>query len=176
MPTESVLFVRRDHVDISAYNAKLPQSDADGASLTIVNDRITKTQTALIDGIASYVVARTPCVDRPGTDPSQAFISRYAIAPFVAAHGKLSSDPSTEKSELRFGVDTQFSILSGGVFNNQVVTIRPYYQTDFRGLASAYGGAATWEPYLNVLRLGAKQFSPLSEWVDVSGNCWPSSM
>lgn len=148
------LYIRSDRVDMSV--AKNSLSAAEGASLSITNDRLTGTQTAEINGIVGYI-RRDPCVHRPErAGITDAYLSGYVFSPSVAAHGTLSSNPAKEKSDLRIGLDAQFEIFSGAIFNSQYFTVSPYYQTDFRGIANAYGINATWDPYLLTIRLGGR--------------------
>ena len=160
------LYVRADRLDISVYNRNLPKSAAKGASVSYTDDRVTEIRTAEIHGVASYVIARDPCAPRPpGVGIYDPFVSGYALATWLSADGKLSSDPSKEKSALKVGLDAQAEIFSGAIFDAQYVTFSPYYQTDFRGLANAYGGSATWQPYLLGWRLGGR-YTQFSSWLD----------
>jgi hypothetical protein len=86
----------------------------------------------------------------------------YAFALSVLADGNLTNDRKTEKSALKPGLDAQIEIASGPL-DLQALTVSPYYQTDFRGEAQAYGVEASWEPYKLDWRLGGsyRQFSPL---------------
>jgi hypothetical protein len=156
-------YLRSDRVDMAVAKDNL--SAAEGASLSITNDRLTNTQTAEINGIIGYV-RRDPCVHRPdGVGVTDAYLSGYAFSPSVAAHGTLGSNPAREKSDVRVGLDAQFEIFSGAIFNSQYFTVSPYYQTDFRGIARAYGINVTWEPYLLTMRLGGRP-GWLSPWID----------
>jgi altronate dehydratase large subunit len=78
------------------------------------------------------------------------------------ANGKLTNDRATEKSALKPGLDAQLEIDEGPLFD-QLFTVSPYYQTDFRGIAQAYGFSASWEPLNYTWRLGGsyRWFSPL---------------
>ena len=155
------LYIRRDRLDISVYNASLAKASAKGASVSYTEDRQNGVDTATIDGVASYVIARSPCRARPtGTGVNEAFVSGYAIAPWLSADGTLNNSKK-ESSELKFGLDAQFEVFSGKLFDLQYVTVSPYVQTDFRFDAEAYGASATWEPLKLDWRLGGsyQQFS-----------------
>lgn len=156
-------YLRNDRIDVAVATDSLRA--AKGASASITSDRLTGTQTAQIDGVAGFLM-RDPCLPRPqGLAPTDAFLSGYAVSPSITAHGKLNSTAKSEKSELRFGLDAQVEIFSGPIFDTQYFTVSPYYQTDFRGEASAYGVNALWEPYLLTARLGGS-FQRLSPYVD----------
>ncbi len=160
------LYIRRDRADISVYNNSIDKSAAKGASLSYTNDRLSGSEVAEIHGTASYVAARDPCVERPaGTSISEPFVSGYALAGWVSADGTFSSNRSTEKSALKFGVDAQAEVFSGAIFDAQYFTLSPYYQTDFRGDASAYGMTASWEPFLLSWKLGGS-YQQVSPWFD----------
>jgi hypothetical protein len=157
------MYLRSDRLDMLVARDTL--SAADGASVSFTSDRLTKTQTAEINGIVGYL-RREPCLKRPdGVGTFDAYLSGYALSPFLSAHGTLSSNPAKEKSDARLGFDAQFEIFSGPIFNAQYFTVSPYYQTDFRGVASAYGMMAVWEPYLLTARLGGRP-GRLSPWLD----------
>ena len=156
-------YLRNDRIDVAVATDSLRA--AKGASASITSDRLTGTQTAQIDGVAGFLM-RDPCLPRPqGLAPTDAFLSGYAVSPSITAHGKLNSTAKSEKSELRFGLDAQVEIFSGPIFDAQYFTVSPYYQTDFRGEASAYGVNALWEPYLLTARLGGS-FQRLSPYID----------
>jgi hypothetical protein len=158
---QRTFYLRNDRIDVTIDTDTLRA--AKGASLSITNDRLTGTQTAQIDGVVGYLI-RNPCVHRPpGVDSRKSYLSAYAVSPSLTAHGKLNGAAKSEKSELRFGLDGQFEIFSGPIFDSQYFTVSPYYQTDFRGLASAYGVNVLWEPYLLAARLGGsfQRFSPM---------------
>ena len=155
------LYVRRDKADISIYTASIDKSVAKGASVSFTHDNRVNSDTATIKGVASYVVTRDPCVER-GKDQGvdDALVSGYAIAPYLSLDGK-ASEGKKDKSAARAGVDAQFSVLGGAIFDNQYYTISPYFQTDFDLDASIFGASATWEPALLGARLGGSytQFS-----------------
>jgi hypothetical protein len=156
------LYIRRDKADVSIYTASIDKSIAKGASLSFTHDNQSNADAATIKGVATYVMKRDPCVERGKKKPvEEALLSGYAIAPFLSLDGKLSEDKS-EKSALRAGLDTQFSVLGGTIFDNQYLTLSPYFQSDFELNASIFGASATWEPYYLDARLGGSytQFSP----------------
>lgn len=159
--TQKGIYVRRDKADISIYSGKsIKKNAAKGASINFTHDAIANEDIANINGVATWVVARNPC--RVGTDsraPKDSFVSAYAIAPFVAANGALKSD-GTGKNSLRFGIDAQTALFSGALFDNQYLTVSPFYQTDFQFKGSGYGVTATYEPYLLGAYLGGRIGKP----------------
>jgi len=129
------------------------------------DDRVGGVQTADIHAVVSYAIDHH-CGERPeGYGTFDAFVSRTTFAPFALANGTLSNDRSTEKSALQFGFDSRATVYSGPLFNYQIFTLSPYYQTDFRGEASAYGASASWEPYKLDWRLGGNVY-PATPWLD----------
>jgi hypothetical protein len=157
------LYLRRDKLDVSIYNQSIDESAAEGATISYTNNSEDDTDTAEIQALAAWVFARNPCVQRPvGLGVTRPFVSAYAFALSVLADGNLTNDRKTEKSALKPGLDAQIEIASGPL-DLQALTVSPYYQTDFRGEAQAYGVEASWEPYKLDWRLGGsyRQFSPL---------------
>jgi hypothetical protein len=144
------LFVRADSLDNFLYTAPTA-ADAQGASVSYTDDRVAKTRTLSVQGQVSYVLFRDLC---PST-PIQyvPFISGWAVVPFLAANGNFTSPRSkNEQSSTKFGVETQFELSRGlSLFGDfplrQVFTFAPYYQTDFRGEARAYGFNGYWDAY-----------------------------
>lgn len=148
------LYIRRDKADISIYAASIDKSAAKGASLSYAHNNDTGDDIAEIVGTASFVVARDPCREAPeDSEPGEMILSAYALAPYISLDGKVST-AKQEKNNVRVGFDAQFEMFSGKIFNNQFLTLSPYYQTDFDLRGSAYGLVATWEPVLLDARLG----------------------
>jgi hypothetical protein len=156
------LFVRNDKLDIDTFSGK---SDAKGAAVSYTDDRVGGVQTADIHAVVSYAFDHE-CLHHPmGYGLYDAYVSRTTFAPFVLANGTLSNDRSTEKSALQFGFDSRATVFSGPLFNYQIFTLSPYYQTDFRGEASVYGASASWEPYQLAWRLGGN-VNLATPWLD----------
>jgi hypothetical protein len=156
-------YVRRDSLDISIYNKSIDKSAAKGAAISYTSDRITDTEIAQIQCIGSLVFARDPCPKPPPGHPrDSAYISGFAFATSVSADGKLSTNRKTEKSALKTALDAQIEVAGTPFLALHALTASPFYQTDFRGIASAYGFSASWVPYDLDWRLGGsyQQFSP----------------
>lgn len=156
------LYIRRDKADLSFYAAKsIDTALAKGASATATSDNVKDVDTASINGVVSYVVARNPCLmpDVADQDINKAALSGYAVAPWLLLQGQLN-DSQQDKSTVRIGVDAQATVFGGRPFGNQIYTAAPYYQTDFDLEASAYGVNATWEPYWLDYRLGGRKTKP----------------
>lgn len=73
------------------------------------------------------------------------YASGYAFAASVLGDGTLTADRTDEKSALKPGLDAQIEIANWPLFPLQALTATPYYQTDFRGEAQAYGFSASWQ-------------------------------
>jgi hypothetical protein len=160
------LYIRRDRMDISVYNNSLDKSGAKGASITYTDNRLTDSEIAEIHGAASYVIARDPCAKRPqDAAVSDRYLSGYATALWTSLDGTLSDNRAKEKSAAKIGFDAQAEFAGGPLFNLQYLTLSPYYQSDFRGEASAYGATASWQPFLLDARLGGS-YQQLSPWFD----------
>lgn len=144
------LFVRADSLDNFLYAAPTAEN-AQGASVSYTDDRVAKSRTLAVQGQVSYVLFRDLCPTTP--KEYLPFISGWAVVPFVAADGNFTSPRAkSEESSLKVGVDTQFELArSFGLFGDfplrQVFTLSPYYQTDFRGEARAYGFNGYWDAY-----------------------------
>ncbi|MER8569018.1 hypothetical protein NKH85_12550 [Mesorhizobium sp. M0924] len=156
------IYVRKDKLNALYYLYPQAPFDAKGASVTWSNDYLKDTQSLAIQGFVSYV-PYAPYSFHAGVDgdPSLSQVvvplqfSRYAAGPYVYGAGTIGSPRKVgEKSALQVGLDNQFEIIGGGVFNLQTLGISPYYQTDFRGEASIYGLTALWEPYKPQWSLG----------------------
>jgi hypothetical protein len=147
-------YLRRDKLDISIYNASIEESAAEGAAISYTGDRESDTDTAEVHAVAAWVFARDPC--SPYGDPpiGRSYISGYAFALSVLGDGTLTADRTDEKSALKPGLDAQIEIANWPLFPLQALTATPYYQTDFRGEAQAYGFSASWQPYNLDWRLG----------------------
>ena len=157
-------YLRRDKLDISIYNRSIDESAAEGAAISYTDDRQDDTQTAEVHALAAYVFARNPCASLyERTRPGHPYVSGYAFAARVSADGTLTADRTDEKSALKPALDAQIEIAGAPFIDLQYVTLTPYYQTDFRGEAQAYGFSASWQPYNLDWRLGGsyQQFSPL---------------
>jgi hypothetical protein len=154
-------YLRRDKLDISVYNDSLDSSKAEGAAISFTGDRENDTDTAEIHALAAWVFARNPC--SPYGDPpiGRPYVSGYAFAFSVLGDGTLTADRTDEKSALKPGLDAQIEIANGPIFDLQYLTATPYYQTDFRGEAQAYGFSASWQPYQLTWRLGGR-YAPFS--------------
>ncbi|MCP1854525.1 MULTISPECIES: hypothetical protein [unclassified Bradyrhizobium] len=144
------LFIRADSLDNFLYTAPTA-ADAQGASVSYTDDRIAKTRTLAVQGQVSYVLFRDLCPPTP--IEYVPFISGWAVVPFVAADGDFTSPRSkNEQSSAKIGVETQFELSRGlSLFGDfplrQVFTFAPYYQSDFRGEARAYGFNGYWDAY-----------------------------
>ena len=157
-------YLRRDKLDISIYNQSIDASAAEGAAISYTGDREAGTDTADIHAVGAWVFARNPCAPSYGDPPiGRPYVSGYAFAAFVLGDGTLTADRTDEKSALKPGLDAQVEIANGPIFDLQALTATPYYQTDFRGEAQAYGFSATWQPYQLDWYLGGtyRQFSRL---------------
>ncbi|WP_137933858.1 hypothetical protein [Mesorhizobium comanense] len=159
------LFIRRDKLDNYMFDLA-PVAKAQGASIGYLSDAQNDHSTFSVDGTVSYAW-RKPCLSRPtGETVGRSYISAYAIAPWISAHGTRSSNGAKEQSDMRFGTEVQVELFDGPLFNTQYFDVSPYYQTDFRGEARAYGVEASWTPYWLEANLGgnSKRFSDIFDW------------
>jgi len=166
--TPQAIFVRRDRMDSFLYGIT-PRSKALGASIAYTGDQADHLQTAQINGMVAVLPDgwRQPCLQRPpGYTIDQAYLSAFAVAPWISAQGTINEPlKKSEKSALSGGFDAQWTIF-GGLFNLQAFKVSPYYQTDFRGVAQANGVSATWEPWQYTWWLGGSPtlLSPNFNW------------
>lgn len=161
------VYIRRDKTDISIYTQQVGKAQAKGAAFGYTNDHQSGVQTGEVHGVAAFVFARNPCAKpREGANPKAAYISGYALATSLGADGNFRSDRRSEKSAFKPGFDAQVELANMPIFALNVLTASTYYQTDFRGHASAYGLSGSWEPYEPPLRLGGNPGIPLSPWFD----------
>jgi hypothetical protein len=163
------LFVRKDRLDSFLYGIT-PVAKAQGASVSFTDDESGHLKTATVNGMVAVLPQgwRQPCIKRPaGYGIDDAYLSAYAIAPWVSLQGTIN-DPvkATEKNALIGGFDAQWTVFGGGLFNLQAFKVSPYLQTDFRGIAQVGGVAATWEPWQYAIRLGGSPtlLSPSFDW------------
>ena len=147
-------YLRRNKLDISIYNASIDASAAEGAAISYTGDRENDTDTAEVHAVAAWVFARNPCSPVGEPPIGRPYVSGYAFAASVLGDGTLTADRTDEKSALKPGLDAQIEIANWPLFPLQALTATPYYQTDFRGEAQAYGFSASWQPYNLDWRLG----------------------
>lgn len=145
------LFIRRDRLDNWMFDIT-PVSKAEGASISYTNDREAGANTLAIDGTIGVALWRDPC-RKPPNDEKAPYFSAFAIVPWVSANGTRST-AGKETSDLRFGVDFQSELADIAPLNLSYLTLSPYYQTDFRGEANAFGVQGLWTPYWLEARLG----------------------
>jgi len=147
-------YLRRDPLDISIYNQSIDAEAAEGAAISYKGDREAGTETAEVQAMAAWVFARDPCLPHGDPPVGRPYLSGYAFAVSVLGDGTLNADRASEKSALKPGLDAQIEIAQGPIFPLQALTATPYYLTDFRGEAEAYGFSASWQPFNLDLRLG----------------------
>lgn len=147
------VFIRRDRLDNWMFDL-VPVSKAEGASISYTDDRQAGDKTLSIDGTVGVALWRDPCREPPpGADGATPYFSAYAIVPWLSAHGTRSTG-DTESSDLRFGLEFQSELADIAPLNLSYFSVSPYYQTDFRGEANAFGVEAIWTPYWLEARLG----------------------
>jgi hypothetical protein len=164
-------FIRRNALDTFQLgnefrNDPLPVAKAKGASFSFTQDQLANTNTATINGriqaIAFAHDALSTCVDGKVTNPwatasTSGVLLGYMIAPFIDMQGTAGSPRQKgETSALQGGIDMQLAIFRGPLFDHQYLTLTPYYQTDFRGLADIQGVTAAWTPILPDIHLGGR--------------------
>ncbi|MER8549372.1 hypothetical protein NKH41_27530 [Mesorhizobium sp. M1169] len=156
-------FIRRDKLDNYMFNLA-PLSKAQGASVAYTKDWDGSSYQLKMDGNVSLALWREPCRDRP-EGVSGPYLSAYAFAPWIGAHGTRSDGPGGT-SDLRFGIEAQAELFNPRPFNSMYFSLSPYYQTDFRGDGNAYGIEASWTPYWLEARLGGnvRRLSPYLDW------------
>lgn len=122
----------------------------DGASFTYSQD-FENNRNAVSVEAAAGVLFRNSRVDYPENySPGDLALTAYALGPFVEANGAINS----ANTRLTAGVIGQAEFLGGLLLDSQLLSASPYYQTDFEGSASIYGGAITWQPFDSELALG----------------------
>jgi hypothetical protein len=178
------LFVRSDPLDNFHYalvpNNTTTAADAKGASVSYTNNQLAGTQTAVVNGRASYAILSALC-DNPSANPSNPYIGGYAVAPFVSSNGTWNEPPTkTSTSALRGGVDFLFKLeTTKSLIPENFLYVSPFHQTDFRDLARIDGVNLAWEPRALEYALGASavgnayyaflwQFRGEYEWINVS--------
>jgi hypothetical protein len=149
-------YVRRDPIDAFYYLYPAVPLDGKGASISFTDDILNSSRSLTVQGYTSWVMFRQ--FFYPDVTPGGPIaLTGVAAAPFVYANGTRSEPMKpTEKSALQFGFDAQAEFAAGGLFSLQNVGVKPYYQTDFRGLASITGVSALWEPYKENWNLGGR--------------------
>jgi hypothetical protein len=151
------LFIRADSIDNFLYGIT-PAAKAKGASISYTNDHVAGKQTISVNGMVSYMLYRNLCVDPPYENGS--YISGWAVVPFISGNGDFTQPQAKkEQSSTKIGIETQFEVSRGLASLSdfplrQVFTLSPYFQTDFRGQASASGLNAYWDLYDARFHLG----------------------
>jgi hypothetical protein len=141
------------------------------------NDRLAKTQSATVNGRASYLLFEGHCED----NPREPFVLGYAIAPFVSANGTWADPPKKgTNSSVRAGTDIAVAVsTTEWLIQDHFWYLSPFYQTDLNGLARVQGATLAYEPVALRLGLGATgagspycsffwQFRAEADWLNVS--------
>lgn len=154
-PGQRKVYVRRDRLDMSAYTGEVSQKEAKGASLSLLDDDEGGLQSAEAHGVVSLITT-SACRHRPeGLAIGEAFLASHNTAVWAQADGvRTDDDPDKDKSTVKLGADLQWGVFDGPWFDMQYVAVSPYYQTDFRGDAGAYGAQLSWQPVRLDSRLG----------------------
>jgi hypothetical protein len=164
------IFVRRNSLDtFQLGGAPVQLSDAKGASASFAQDNLgpstSTTVNARVEAVAYRYDPLSGCaggkVASPwSVDPSVSHLG-FAIGPFVDGQGTITNPMKKgEASALQSGVDLQFTLTGAPLFDQQYLTLTPYYQTDFRGVASVEGFAAFWDPIAPDVHLGGRIGAP----------------
>lgn len=146
------LFIRRDHFDSVYYTTPGSMPDGKGASVSYTQDYLKNAGALTIQAFGSYLLLDDRFPAKIEVTPGQPTIPplqlhEYALAPFIYTNGTINSPAkSTEKSTLQLGIDNQFELFGGTIFDDQFLRVSPYFQTDFRGRGDIYGVATSWEP------------------------------
>jgi hypothetical protein len=167
-PCKQRLFVRADPLDNFYYGVNAGNGNAKGASISYTNSSATlpTQQTATINGIVSYVITDSACIDSP--QPLTEYVSGYAIAPWISANGSWNNPiKKGEQSAASVGIDGQLEVSYGSLFDRQYFSASPYAQTDFRSEARITGATLSWEPIQHQIFLG--QGRPVN---DFFGGFW----
>ncbi|MCF1464042.1 hypothetical protein FS827_22315 [Agrobacterium vitis] len=152
------LFIRRDRLDNWMFDL-VPLAKAQGASVNYTSDQQAGENNLSIDGTIGVALWRDPCRSLPkDSKAGTPYFSAFAIVPWVSAHGNRSTGDK-ETSDLRFGLEFQSELADIAPLNLSYFSISPYYQTDFRGDANAFGVEANWTPYWLEARLGGNYIS-----------------
>lgn len=138
-------FLSDKAISTSLFASGFAKSAGNAASFSSTENYVTGARSWKVDGALTWIFGN-PClsgdIDRGGTD---LFFSAYKLAPYVEFYGS-GSNAATGKSTLRTGVQSEFELFSGPIFNNQLLKINPYYQTDFEFDADIFGVQAAWTP------------------------------
>jgi hypothetical protein len=164
------LFIRQNRLDtFQLRNAPLDVASAKGASIMGTNDERSGTRTLTVNGRAQYAISSDDpaCVasldpTRPHGAPSYQFV----FAPFVDAQGTIDTPAKkTDVNDVQGGVDLQFNVLGGPLFDEQSFILTPYVQTDFNGIAQIQGVTAGWEPVNTTAHLGGYLTDPTNSYL-----------
>jgi ribosomal protein L29 len=151
-------YLRSDPLDAFYYLYPAAPLDGKGASISYTDDIANKSQVVNTQAFASWVVARQyfggSNVEAPQGLPE---LSAAAYAPYIMTNGKLTEPRNaSERSALQLGLDSQYEFWGGGLFSLQNAGVRPYFQSDFRGIGRIEGAEFLWEPYKENINLGAR--------------------
>ena len=120
-----------------------------GSSVSYTNDRIGKTQslsTKAFAGVSLYNWRQQP-PEGCGSSGGPTNLNGFGVGPFIQSNGNLNQpQTASERSALRFGINSDFHLCNTAAFQQEDWNIMPYGQTDFRGKAGIAGFDALWEP------------------------------
>ncbi|SDA69498.1 hypothetical protein [Mesorhizobium qingshengii] len=146
------LFIRKDHFETVYYIAPGGMPEGKGATVSYTEDYLKNAGALTVQAFGSYVLIDKKSDFKVEAHPGQPtmpplHLAEYTMAPFIYTNGTINAPAkATEKSTLQVGIDNEFELPGGPVFDSQVLRISPYFQTDFRGQGDIYGIGTAWEP------------------------------
>lgn len=141
-------YLRKNRADIGLSGD--PLKSLGGAAFSVTED-VANSQTAVSIQGAAGVLFRKTRVDFPDDYEAGDFaLTAYAFGPYMEAKGTFD----TANTRLTGGVIGKAEFLGGPLFDAQLFSAAPYFQTDFDGRARIYGGVAGWQPFNSNLALG----------------------
>lgn len=127
-----------------------------GASFSYADDIANNNSSVTVKGAAGVLFRNSRVGFKEGYKPGDLAVTGYAFGPFVEGNGTIN----TKQTRLTAGIIGQVEVFSGPFFDLQMLGASPYYQTDFDGDASIYGGVVSWQPFNSDLALGTYRQLP----------------
>lgn len=150
---EQRVYLRDKVINISLLQPGLKRAGGDHATVSATRTAADDIWTWKLDGAVTGVPFWNPCFDGSYRFFDGTILSGAALAAYADFVGQGTS-VAKGTSSLDLGLNTEFQLFGGPLFDLQQINFRPFYRTDFEFDAEIYGFSASWLPFRNDFALG----------------------